>query len=154
MLVSENIDAVALKNINENTPQASKSFNLVTTVSEHREEISKFYKSKIVLADCGIDKVGVKLNKGDLLISEFPKGRIATKQTTRATNRLATTIAESLVIFNKSKTTSTLDNLISNFLNYGKEINCFPGDGSENDGNSKLIKQGANLITKIQDISK
>ncbi len=57
-----------------------------------------------------------------------------------------------LILFSSLKD-GPINHLITNFLNLGKEIYCFPGDGSKQDGNSELIKQGANLITSIKDIN-
>jgi DNA processing protein len=62
-------------------------------------------------------------------------------------------LSECLVLINSQKDGKILQ-LVAEFLNLGKEIYCFPGNGDKLDGNSELIKQGANLITNIKEVKK
>ncbi|WKX02545.1 DNA-processing protein DprA [Candidatus Mycoplasma mahonii] len=86
----------------------------------------------------------------DLLISEYPPDQHLKKEHFANRNRLIAAMCESLILINSEKN-GGINSLITNFLNLGKEIYCFVGGGSD-DGNSELIKQGANLITSIKDI--
>lgn len=86
------------------------------------------------------------------MLTEYPPEAHPTKDTFRNRNRIIASFADMLILFT-SKKDGPINNLVTNFLNSGKEIYCFPGDGSSEDGNSELIKQGANLITSIKDIN-
>ncbi|TCG10362.1 DNA-processing protein DprA [Mycoplasma todarodis] len=88
-----------------------------------------------------------------LVISEYPSGTNIKKERLKARNRIVAAFAESLVLFSSEKDGGIM-NLVSQFLNQGKEIYCFPGMDDGEDGNTELIKQGANLITSIKDIDK
>ncbi|WP_033161106.1 DNA-processing protein DprA [[Mycoplasma] collis] len=93
------------------------------------------------------------INDNNLVISEYPDNTEITKFRLKNRNRIMASIANSLVIYS-SKANSGIMNLVNHFLNMGKEIFCFPGDweDDEEDGNTILIKQGANLITSIKDL--
>jgi DNA processing protein len=99
-----------------------------------------------------LDYFKVKNLENNLLISEFPPKTNITKDRIMSRNRIMGCIAEQLVLINSEKN-GKLMHLVSAFLNLGKEVYCYPGDGENNDGNSDLIKQGANLITSIKDIN-
>lgn len=88
----------------------------------------------------------------DLFITEYPFGTHASQDTYRNRNRLIAALGQYLVLVSSEKN-GKINSLISQFLNLGRDIYCFPGDGSETDGNSELIKQGASLITSIKDIT-
>ena len=88
-----------------------------------------------------------------LIVSEYPKNTNIKKERLRARNRIIAAFAESLVLFSSEKDGGIM-NLVSQFLNQGKEIYCFPGTDNLDDGNTELIKQGANLITSIKDMDK
>ena len=92
-----------------------------------------------------------KLKKNDLMLTEYPPEYHVTKSGMRNRNRLIAAFANYLVLLS-SKKDGPINHLITNFLNLGKDIYCFPGNGDEEDGNSELIKQGATLVTKIKDI--
>ena len=105
-----------------------------------------------VLAN-GINKpwINRSFKEKDLMITEYPPGTEVTKENLRNRNRLISALSQKLVIIS-SYINGPINNLVSNFLNLGKEIFCFSGDGSQTDGNSELIKQGSNLITQIEDL--
>jgi DNA processing protein len=118
-------------------------------------EIEKIINEKAiyVLAN-GLDQIHsqIKNKKNSLFLSEYPEGIKLSKQRCKDRNRLTASFAKILILFSSLKD-GPINHLITNFLNLGKEIYCFPGDGSKQDGNSELIKQGANLITSIKDIN-
>ncbi len=95
----------------------------------------------------------VKAGEHILIISEYPPGTNIKKERLRARNRIVAAFAEALVLFSSEKDGGIM-NLVSQFLNQGKEVYCFPGTEDGEDGNTELIKQGANLITTIKDMDK
>ena len=106
-----------------------------------------------VLAN-GLNKpyINGKTKSNDLFISEYPPESVFKKEHVSQRNRIISAFGEALVLIN-SKKNSGINSLITNFLNLGKDVYCFPGDGSLNDGNSHLIKQGAHLITQVEDLN-
>ncbi len=99
--------------------------------------------------------VANKVEPGEhiLIISEYPQKTNVKKERLIARNRIVAAFAESLILFSSEKGGGIM-NLVSQFLNQGKDIYCFPGTDNNEDGNTELIKQGANLITTIKDIQK
>lgn len=155
-LTGNQSDEFSAGRIEKFVPEINKSHSIVTAsykgidqdILSHNKEGSLY-----ILAN-GINEPYVNSNVKDidLLISEYPPETGLSKDRLRNRNRIIAAFAKSLVLFT-SKKNGPINNLITNFLNLGKEVYCFPGDGSEEDGNSELIKQGANLITGIKDIS-
>ena len=135
-----------VKSSTENKILISPSFK---GVDQEVDKINDKNPKVIVLAN-GFDKpyINSNVNDADLLISEYPPHANVSKNKLRARNRLIAAFADLLVLFS-SKRNGGMENMVNNFLNQGKEINCFPGDGSDEDGNTEFIRQGANLITKI-----
>ena len=105
------------------------------------------------VAPSGIDKYKAQNKEATnhLIISEYPYGSSVKKNHFSSILRVYASLSEYLVLFT-SKKDGGINASINNFLNLGKEIYCYPGDGSENDGNTHLIKQGANIITHYKDI--
>ncbi|NQZ29296.1 MAG: DNA-processing protein DprA [Mycoplasmatales bacterium] len=99
--------------------------------------------------------LATKVEPGEhvLVVSEYPRNTNIKKERLRARNRIIAAFAESLILFSSEKDGGIM-NLVSQFLNQGKEVYCFPGTDSFDDGNTELIKQGANLITSIKDMDK
>lgn len=106
----------------------------------------------IYISASGYNKANFNAKKDDLVISEYPNDTSPEPNKFRNRNRLIAAFAENLILFSSLKN-GPINHLVSAFLNQGKEIYCFPGDGSEKDGNSELVKQGANLITSIDDLN-
>lgn len=137
-------------------PEIIKSYALVTPSFKGADEIVNACSQKpilYVLAN-GINSpyANTEIRPIDLMITEYPPETHPTKDTFRNRNRIIASFADMLILFT-SKKDGPINNLVTNFLNSGKEIYCFPGDGSDEDGNSELIKQGASLITSIKDIN-
>ena len=144
-------DSSTIERLEKFIPEIEKSFYIINPGFKGLDEKIKEYSKNQRLS---ILARGLEESDNDnLVMTEYPFGCHPTKKTFRERNRLIATFSETLVLFSSLKD-GPINNLISNFLNLGKEINCFPGDGSPTDGNSELIKQGANLITSIKDISK
>ena len=83
-----------------------------------------------------------EINEKGVFFTETPPGVKSTKIKQISTNRLEAAFADELVMI--SGKAETHDNLVSNFLNLGKEVNAFPSN--EKSFNNDLIKQGANLV--------
>ncbi|MFA7699297.1 DNA-processing protein DprA [Mycoplasmopsis synoviae] len=111
---------------------------------------SIIYIAKEGLNSSKFDDINLENN---LIISQYPIDDHPRKINFRQSNVLSAAIANSLVIFSSYKD-SKVNNLVSEFLNLGKDINCFPGSLDEKDGNNHLIQSGANLITQIQAVAK
>ena len=112
---------------------------------------------EIIFVSCnGLDNPyfakNINVDNNSLLISEYPNGVNINKKRLKERNRIVAAISDALIVFS-SKKESGIMNLVTNFLNQGKEIYCYPGLQNENDGNNILIKDGANLITSIDDIT-
>lgn len=120
------------------------------------EEIIKIYKKHnkgiIYLLANGITYKDFKIDeKKDLIISQYPFDCHPKLYYFKERNVIASAISNCLIIFN-SKKNSGLINLALCFANLGKEVYCYPGLDYD-DGNTFLIKSGANLITHFQDIN-
>ncbi|MGZ9413316.1 DNA-processing protein DprA [Mycoplasma sp. 480] len=146
--------------LNQSLPEVIKRHTLVTCYYKNLDmKINDFYKLKqgetIYISANGLNNPyfanKVDLDEKTLIISEYPNNVNISKNKLRNRNRLVAALSDALIIYS-SKTKSGIMNLVSNFLNVGKEVYCFPGDFSEEDGNSSLIKQGANLITSVKDV--
>lgn len=137
-------------------PELIKSSLVVSMYYEGVDrEIEKIIeKNAIYILASGLDETNSKIKnkKESLFITEYPEGTKLSKQRCKERNRLTASFGNILILFSSLKN-GPINHLITNFLNLGKEIYCFPGDGSAKDGNSELIKQGANLITSIKDIN-
>lgn len=152
----DQLDKTTKEKLNDFVPEIEKNYNLVTSslITNDKEILGHSTKPVLHILPHGMDKIGkLNIKDGDLVMTEYPAGTASSKDRKRNTNRLTAAFAETLILFS-SKKDGDINNLITNMLNLGKEIYCFPGDGSEIDGNSELIKQGANLITTIKDITK
>lgn len=137
------------------TPEVEKNNNIITTDFKGVDEEIKRYskKGRVFVLAGGLDRASKTefFHDTDLIISEYPYNAAPMKENFRNRNRIIAALAESVVLFSSQKN-GGINNLVNNFLNLGKEVYCFPGDGSAEDGNSELIKQGANLITSINDV--
>ncbi|UWD33916.1 DNA-processing protein DprA [Mesomycoplasma molare] len=146
--------------LEQSLKEIAKRYTLITCFYKNLDiDINNFFITNnspiIYVSTNGIknpyfaDKININENK--LIISEYPNEVNISKNKLKNRNRLAAALSESLIIYS-SKIDSGINNLVTNFLNLGKEIYCFPGDFSDEDGNANLIKDGANIITSIKDI--
>jgi len=90
-------------------------------------------------------------SKYDLSISEYPDGSKITRERCKEKNRLIAAIANKILILNSEKDSGIM-NLVSNALEIGKEIFCYPDDHKHISGNTELIRDGARIFTKYQDL--
>ena len=145
------VDPTTNKRITENINKLNEQYELIIPsfngVDKVIEEV--FTRSLIKVLPHGID---FSKSSDDLLISEFPPAiQNPEREFFRQRNRIIAALSGQLVLFS-SNPKGAINHLVSAFLNLGKEVSCFPGDGTEKDGNSELIKQGANLITNISEV--
>ncbi|MGL5204832.1 MAG: DNA-processing protein DprA [Metamycoplasmataceae bacterium] len=159
-LVGDEISEITLKYMEQAVKETSKNNVLITNYFKGFEEkIVNYYldfkKQIIFVSSNGLskpyfaNKVNVDINS--LIISEYPSDVNVNKKRLKDRNRITAALSNALIIFS-SKKESGIINLVTNFLDQGKEIYCYPGTQNENDGNNILIKEGANLITSINDI--
>jgi DNA processing protein len=97
-----------------------------------------------------IDKI---LEKGGGIISEFSLGTPGLKQHFPLRNRIIAGISNGIVIVEAPINSGAL--ITANYgLKYGKEIFVVPGEITNKnfEGSHNLIKQGAKLVTSIEDI--
>ncbi len=130
------------------------SYALVTnTANDLDKEVHQNAKKGMLIITTGqISDSRLKPTDKDLVISEH---LYAPKETTPkiilSTNRLLASLSEKL-IFTSSQDTAMFNGQVASFLNMGKQIDCFAHAGEN--FNSKLIQQGANLITDVIDSSR
>ncbi len=160
-LVGETSSDIILNYVHQAVEQTSKNNVLITNYFKGLEEVIVNYylqnNKEIIFVSCnGIDEPyfakNIHIKDNLLLISEYPTGVNINKKRLKERNRIVAAISDALIVFS-SKKESGIMNLVTNFLNQGKEIYCYPGLQNENDGNNLLIKDGANLITSIDDIT-
>ncbi|VEU59216.1 DNA-processing protein DprA [Mesomycoplasma neurolyticum] len=150
------------KYLEQSLPEVNKNSVLVTSAYKNLDQniINYFEKNNGKIIYVSVNGVSnpffankVNINENNLIISEYPDKTEITKIRLKNRNRIMASISNALVIYS-SKIDSGIMNLVNYFLELGKEIFCFPGewDNEEEDGNTALIKQGANLITSIKDL--
>ena len=160
-LVGDTVSDIILAYVHQGIEQTSKNNVLVTNYFKGLEEVVVNYylqnNKEIIFVSCnGLDNPyfakNINVDNNSLLISEYPNGVNINKKRLKERNRIVAAISDALIVFS-SKKESGIMNLVTKFLNQGKEIYCYPGLQNENDGNNILIKDGANLITSIDDIT-
>lgn len=158
---NQNID----KFINDSVEEISKNHVLISNLTKGLDEkiFDLFLKRKkdiILISPNGLLNPYFfyeNLNNLDnldniLLLSEFPNNSIINKRRLIMRNRLAIGLSLSLIIASSYKN-SKIQSLVNFALEQGKDIYCFPGTQSLEDGNNLLISEGAKMITSIQDNS-
>ena len=94
----------------------------------------------IVVLNQAIDQVNFDFIEGEqlqnlLILSEFPSGCHTNRQRIMQRNRLAIGLSEALIIASSYKKSGIM-NLVTYALEQGKEIYCYPGLQTEEDGNN------------------
>ncbi len=160
-LVGDKISTKTISYMKQAIEQTSKNNILITNYFKGLEEnIINYYiknnKSIIFISSNGLEEPyfanKIESIKNNLIISEYPNGVNINKKRLKERNRLTSALSDALIVFS-SKKQSGIMNLVTNFLEQGKEIYCYPGEQEDDDGNNNLIRDGANLITSIDDIS-
>lgn len=139
--------------------EITKSMALITnlyrgTDQEIVEEIEKRNGYLVLVSANGTKNAYFAKNKFNyqktLIISEYPDNVNLSKKKLRQRNRIVAGLGCFLIILSSSANSGIM-NLVSYFLENGKEIYCYPEcEKNENDGNYLLLREGANLITKIE----
>ena len=125
-------------------------------------ENSKSIGKTIAVLGCGIDELYPKQNKilakqilktGGCIISEYPNGIKPNKANFPQRNRIISGLAESIIVVEAGERSGAI--ITANLaLEQGKEIFAVPGDITKKQsiGTNKLIKDGAFVITEVNDI--
>ncbi|MGV2393162.1 UNVERIFIED_CONTAM: DNA-processing protein DprA [Campylobacter lari] len=156
MLTGDNKDNITLDNLNDSLPLLVNSCTLVTNSFKNLDtEIIKYYKKakKGIIYVLASGHLYPDLNcksSDDLIISIYPLDTHPKLNYFKERNVISACLAENLIIYNSNKNSGIL-NLANIFASLGKEIYCYPGFNYD-DGNTFLIKSGANLITKIGEV--
>ncbi len=94
-----------------------------------------------------------KISESGALISEFPPGTKPNAENFPKRNRIISALSDALVIIEAGETSGAL--LTARWaLEQGKEIFALPGpfDSEKSRGTNRLIKEGARIITNVNDI--
>ncbi|MGZ9756028.1 DNA-processing protein DprA [Mycoplasma sp. 394] len=156
-IINELWDTYNWSIINKNLDVLVKEVVLITNDYKKTEsEFVNLFRSKggkiIHLAKEGLDSYdyrGMNLDN-ELVISQYPPDTHPQIKYFKQSNFIAATLAKCLLSLSLKKESKS-NNLISAFLNLGKEIFCFPGSDID-DGNNQLIASGANLIWSISKV--
>ena len=140
-----------------------KGFNIISGLALGIDmENSKSIGKTIAVLGCGIDELYPKQNKilakqilktGGCIISEYPNGTKPNKANFPQRNRIISGLAESIIVVEAGERSGAI--ITANLaLEQGKEIFAVPGDITKKQsiGTNKLIKDGAFLITEVNDI--
>ncbi|BBU47474.1 DNA processing protein [Mycoplasmopsis felis] len=88
--------------------------------------------------------------ENELVISQYPLNTHPKIDFFKYSNYVSATLSKTLISFSM-KNNSKANHLINSFLNIGKDIYCFPGNGIDNE-NNKLIESGANMILGVSKV--
>lgn len=143
-------------NINRSCEVIKNKYVLITgNYRNLDQEVIKQYKEDknniIYVLACGINAIDIDLDEeNELVISQYPPSCHYELKFFKERNVIIAALAKGLIIYS-SKQKSGIINLASCFNDLGKEVYCYPGI-TYDDGNTSLIKAGANLMTHIGDI--
>ncbi|WP_044888894.1 DNA-processing protein DprA [Mycoplasmopsis glycophila] len=117
-----------------------------------KEKITSKHSNTIYILSSGLDKIDQsKINlENELYISVWPINTHPKKFHYLMNCDLIAYLADFIIMISSNKNSKS-HGLVNYFLNYGKEVYCFPGVNID-DGNTQLIKDGASLITDIKEI--
>ena len=125
-------------------------------------ENSKSIGKTIAVLGCGIDELYPKQNKilakqilktGGCIISEYPNGTKPNKANFPQRNRIISGISDAVIVVEAGAKSGSL--ITANYaINQGKEVWAIPGNINlaNSAGTNELIKDGANVLTKLGDI--
>ncbi len=127
----------------------------------HKSTVEKNGKT-IAIIGSGLDKLYPEENlelakaiieKGGAIITEYPIGTKPEKLNFPARNRIISGISNGIVVVEAKKKSGTMIT-VDFALEQGKEVFCVPGNvtSKNSEGTNELIKEGAKVVTKIQDI--
>ena len=127
----------------------------------HKATVEKSGKTIAVIGS-GLDnlypKENIKLARdiienGGAIITEYPIGTKPEKMNFPARNRIISGISNGIVVVEAKKKSGTMIT-VDFALEQGKEVFCVPGNvtSKNSEGTNELIKEGASIVTKVQDI--
>ncbi|TDV23256.1 DNA processing protein [Mycoplasmopsis mustelae] len=156
-IVNELWEAYNWEIINKNINTLVNEVVLVTNNYKKTEsQFVDFFRNKggciIHLAKEGLDSYNYdKINlEKELVISQYPLQTHPEIKYFKQANFIASALSNCLLSLSIKKESKS-NNLITSFLNLGKDVFCFPGR-EINDGNNQLIDSGANLILSISKV--
>lgn len=144
--------------LQQSIPEMMKNTTLISCYWPNLEEhiIDEYIKNEkpiIFISANGVDNPyfakKVKENKNILIISQYPSDVNISKRKLKIRNSIAAALSENLLIYS-SRPKSKIFHLVTEFLQLGKEIYCYPKI-LDDDGNSQLIAEGAKEINLIYD---
>lgn len=93
------------------------------------------------------------VNNGGAVISEYVVGTKPEKMNFPARNRIISGLSNGIVVIEAKKKSGTMIT-VDFALEQGKEVFAVPGNilSKNSEGTNELIKQGAKLVTKVEDI--
>ena len=127
----------------------------------HKATVEKSGKTIAVIGS-GLDnlypKENIKLARdiienGGAIITEYPIGTKPEKMNFPARNRIISGISNGIVVVEAKKKSGTMIT-VDFALEQGREVFCVPGNvtSKNSEGTNELIKEGASIVTKVQDI--
>lgn len=127
----------------------------------HKETLKAKGKTIAVIGS-GVDNIYPEENKelakeiiknGGAIISEYVVGTKAQKMNFPARNRIISGMSNGVVVIEAKKKSGTMIT-VDFALEQGKEVFAVPGNilSPNSEGTNELIKQGAKLVTNVQDI--
>lgn len=145
--------------LNEAIQETSKKYVLISSDFKPLDNLIiksflELKKNVIMVLASSIDHHEFKFNYSNyfnnlLILSEFPFDAKINRKRILQRNRLAIGLSEALIILSSYRKSGIM-NLVTHALDQGKEVYCYPGLQTENDGNNLLIQDGAHLITSIK----
>ena len=145
--------------LNEAIQETSKKYVLINSDFKPLDDLIiksflELKKNVIIVLASSIDRHEFKFNYSNyfnnlLILSEFPFDAKINRKRILQRNRLAIGLSEALIIISSYRKSGIM-NLVTHALDQGKEVYCYPGLQTENDGNNLLIQDGAHLITSIK----
>lgn len=93
------------------------------------------------------------INNNGLIISEYPINMEPTRYTFPARNRIISAISNGLLVIEAKEKSGTLIT-VDFALEQGKNVYCVPGNinSANSVGTNRLIKEGATMVTSVEDI--
>ena len=108
--------------------------------------------------DCIYPEENIKLadeiiKKGGAIVSEYIVGTKARKLNFPARNRIISGMSNGIIVIEAKKKSGTMIT-VDFALEQGKDVFAVPGNitSSNSEGTNELIKQGAKMVTEVQDI--
>ena len=93
------------------------------------------------------------LNNGGLIISEYPNKTTPTRYTFPARNRIISGLSKGVIVVEAKEKSGSLIT-VDYALNQGRTVYSIPGniDSINSIGTNQIIKEGAKIVTKLEDI--